>query len=136
MKPSSRPITCPFGRKGSAWATGQHGGVDFGCPVGDTVRAMWGGVVTSASWGPAYGTHIVIDHDRLPDGSPGLWAVYAHLSRKSVLPGDRVEAGDPIGKSGDTGNVSGPHLHVEIQSGPNWRSGHYVNPAPWLAAEP
>lgn len=136
MRPASpeRGVTCPYGKEGSAWATGEHGGIDYGCPTGDPVYSMWGGIVTSASWGSAYGTQLVIDHDKLPDGSPGLWAVYAHLSGKSVSPGERVEAGQRIGTSGASGNVSGPHLHVEVQRAAHWQQGNYVDPQPWIEA--
>ena len=129
-----RSVTCPYGKKGDSWATGEHGGIDYGCPTGDPVYAMWDGTVTGNSWGSAYGTHIVIDHDKLPNGDPGLWAVYAHLSSKKVSAGARVEAGQLIGYSGATGNVSGPHLHVEVQRAAYWQSGNYVNPQPWIDA--
>jgi hypothetical protein len=136
MRPADpdRGVTCPYGKPGSAWATGEHGGIDYGCPSGDPVYAMWGGTVTGASWGSAYGTQIVIDHDHLPDGSPGLWAVYAHLSGKKVSSGERVNAGQLIGYSGATGNVSGAHLHVEVQRDSQWRSGNYTDPQPWIDA--
>ena len=137
MRPAqtSRPVTCPYGKKGSSWATGEHGGIDYGTPTGDPVYAMWGGTVTAASWGSAYGTQLVIDHDTLPDGSPGLWAVYAHLSSKQASAGARVQAGQLIGYSGATGNVSGPHLHVEVQKAATWRQGYYTNPQKWIDAQ-
>lgn len=138
-------MTCPYGQKGSAWATGQHGGIDYGCPVGDPVTAMWGGKVIGyrkgsstygTTWGGAYGSHVVIDHDTLPDGSPGLWAVYAHLSEVAVSLNQRVTAGQQLGRSGATGNVSGPHLHVEVQKAASWRQGNYTNPQKWIDAQP
>lgn len=132
--PGGRPITCPYGQEGGAWATGEHGGVDYGCPTGDPVYAMWDGTVTANTWGSAYGTQLVIDHDKLPDGSPGLWAVYAHLSGRDVAAGERVQAGQRIGTSGASGNVSGPHLHVEVQRAAHWQQGNYVNPQPWIDA--
>lgn len=136
MRPAdpSRGVTCPYGYEGSAWATGEHGGIDYGCPKGDPVYAMWGGTVTGHSWGSAYGTQLVIDHDKLPNGDPGLWAVYAHLTGVYVGAGDRVEAGQQIGTSGATGNASGPHLHVEVQRAEYWQQGNYVNPQPWIDA--
>jgi hypothetical protein len=133
MKPANREVTTGYGVKGDWWATGEHGGVDYGCPSGDPVYAMWGGTITGASWGSAYGTHLVIDHDHLPNGDPGLWAVYAHLKSK-VRTGGRVEAGELIAYSGATGNVSGPHLHVEVQRAANWKQGNYTNPQPWIDA--
>lgn len=137
MRPAdpSRGVTCPYGKEGSAWATGEHGGIDYGCPTGDPVYAMWAGTVTSNTWGSAYGTQLVIDHDHLPSGDPGLWAVYAHLSSKKVSSGQRVNAGQLIGYSGATGNVSGPHLHVEVQRAAHWKQGNYVDPAPWVNAQ-
>lgn len=146
MRPaqSSRPVTCPYGRKGSAWATGEHGGIDYGTPVGDPAYAMWGGTVIGyrrggsnygQTWGGAYGDHVVIDHDKLPDGSPGLWAVYAHLSEVAVSLNQRVTAGQQLGRSGATGNVSGPHLHVEVQKAATWRQGNYTNPQKWIDAQ-
>jgi hypothetical protein len=95
---------------------------------------MWGGTVTSFSWGSAYGNQIVIDHDVLPNGDPGLWAVYAHLKNEVVSPGDRVEAGQLIGYSDNTGNSSGNHLHVEIQPQDHWVKGSYRDPQPWIDA--
>lgn len=129
-----RPITCPFKKPGSSWSTGEHSGLDLGCPNGDPVYAMWGGKVTGNSWGSAYGTHIVIDHDVLPNGDPGLWAIYAHLKNKQVSSGDRVEAGDLIGYSDNTGNSTGNHLHVEIQPQSTWVKGSYRDPQPWVDA--
>lgn len=135
MLPTTRPVSCPYGRRGTAWSTGEHGGIDYATPVGEPVRAMWGGTVTGAAWGSAYGRHVVVDQDRLPDGRPGLWAVYAHLSRVDVTPGQRVEAGAVLGRTGATGNVSGPHLHVEVQRAAQWRRGNYTDPQPWLDAQ-
>ena len=132
-------VTCPYWHAGP-WDGGHHRGIDFAAAVGTPVHAMWSGRVTSNSWGSAYGLHLVIDHDPLPDGSPGYWAVYAHLSSKKVHPGQRVAAGQLIGLSGRSGNVTGPHLHVEVQTGPRWQpasAGHVTrNPQPWLDATP
>jgi len=129
-----RPITCPFKKPGSSWSTGEHSGVDLGCPAGDPVYATWGGKVTGNSWGSAYGTHIVIDHDVLPSGDPGLWMIYAHLKNKQVSSGDRVEAGDLIGYSDNTGNSTGNHLHIEVQPQSTWVKGSYKNPQQWMDA--
>jgi murein DD-endopeptidase MepM/ murein hydrolase activator NlpD len=78
---------------------------------------------------------VVIDHDRLPDGSPGLWGLYAHLSKEVVSVGQRVEAGQKIGEVGTTGNSSGNHLHVGVYPEPRWSSGGGIDPDPWIDAE-
>ena len=126
-------ITTPYGRAGN-WSGGKHGGADWAAPTGTPVVAAWSGTVTDRTWGSAYGNHIVVNQDRLPDGSPGLWGLYAHLSQVLVRPGQRIAAGQRIGLVGSTGNSTGPHLHYEVQGGAGWKSGNHVNPAPWVSA--
>jgi murein DD-endopeptidase MepM/ murein hydrolase activator NlpD len=88
-----------------------HEGVDFGVPVGSLVRAAAAGVVkmVDSPKGHPYGLHIRITHPE------GFETIYAHLSRASAFPGDAVEAGEIIGKSGNTGNSTGPHLHFTLK---------------------
>ena len=131
-----RKVTTPYGRHGSWWCGGKHGGVDFAAPTGTPVVAAWSGVVTGTSWGSSFGIQVVIDQDGLPGGRPGLWAVYAHLSRSNVKAGQRVRAGQKIGEVGATGNATGAHLHYEVQPQGDWRCSAGVNPEPWLAATP
>lgn len=99
---------------------------------------MWGGTVVEAayptSFGSAFGRAVVIDHDKLPDGSPGYWGLYAHLSAETVSVGQRVGPGQKIGAVGTTGNSSGNHLHTGIYKQPSWRSCGGINPQPWLDA--
>ncbi len=61
------------------------------------------------------GNFVVLDHGQ------GLFTFYAHLQRKSVqvVRGDRVEAGQELGRLGNTGNTSGPHLHFHVMAGPS-----------------
>jgi hypothetical protein len=136
--PTHPRIGTPYGKAGS-WSGGRHGGVDFPCPPGTPVVAPWSGTVKESgrtSWGTAYGTAVLIDFDRLPNGDPGLWGILAHLTHADVGPGDRVTAGQTVGRSGATGNVTGPHVHFEVQRGPRWASGAHTNPQPWLNAHP
>lgn len=126
-------ISTPYGKPGG-WSGGKHGGVDYAAPTGATVVAPWSGRITGLSWGNAYGIQVVIDFDKLPDGSPGLWGVIAHMSRKVVSAGQRVRAGQKIGEVGSTGNSTGPHAHFEVQRQANWVGGSHVNPQPWLDA--
>ncbi len=131
-------VGTPYGRRGKWWSLGIHKGADFPAPKGTPVRAPWSGrVVGIGSWGPAFGNRSpVIDFDRLPDGSPGLWGILAHLDTVTVKVGDRVKAGDVIGTVGTRGNVTGPHVHFEIQRGPRWSRFRHRNPAKWIAADP
>ena len=102
-----------------------HAGVDFAGAHGEPVMAAAEGVVVRAGWAGGYGNVIDIDHGR------GLLTRYGHLSRVQVRVGDRVVAGDQIGKMGSTGRSTGTHLHFEIRV-----DGEAVNPMPYLRAAP
>lgn len=139
--PAHVRLTTPYGAcccdadtQRHLWSGHVHKGADYGAAVGTEVYAMWDGVITAANWGPAFGKHLVIDHDRLPDNKPGLWVGYMHLSQTMVKPRQRVRAGQLIGKAGRTGNVTGAHLHVEVQQGISWSPSRHVNPKPWIDA--
>ncbi|MER5900603.1 peptidoglycan DD-metalloendopeptidase family protein [Streptomyces mirabilis] len=101
---------------GSMWSSGYHTGVDFVVPTGTTIKAIAAGTVVSAGWGGAYGNQVVIQH------ADGRYSQYAHLSALSVSAGQTVTGGQQIGLSGATGNVTGPHLHFEIRTTPNYGS--------------
>ncbi|MGY6026273.1 M23 family metallopeptidase [Streptomyces spinosirectus] len=112
---------------GSMWSSGYHTGVDFVVPTGTTVKAVGTGTVVSAGWGGAYGNQVVI---RLADG---YYAQYGHLSQISVSAGQAVTGGQQLGLSGATGNVTGPHLHFEIRTTPNY--GSDVDPVSYLRSK-
>ncbi|MEU2778912.1 LysM peptidoglycan-binding domain-containing M23 family metallopeptidase [Streptomyces sp. NPDC007162] len=112
---------------GSMWSSGYHTGVDFVVPTGTPVKAVGAGTVVTAGWGGAYGNQVVI---RLADG---YYAQYGHLSALSVSVGQTVTAGQQIGLSGATGNVTGPHLHFEIRTGPDY--GSDVDPVAYLRSK-
>ncbi|MEU2786596.1 LysM peptidoglycan-binding domain-containing M23 family metallopeptidase [Streptomyces sp. NPDC007110] len=112
---------------GSMWSSGYHTGVDFSAPSGTPLKAVGAGTVVSAGWGGAYGNQVVI---RLADG---YYAQYAHLSSLSVSSGQTVTAGQQIGLSGATGNVTGPHLHFEIRTTPDY--GSDVDPVAYLRSK-
>ncbi|WP_327433683.1 LysM peptidoglycan-binding domain-containing M23 family metallopeptidase [Streptomyces sp. NBC_01236] len=109
---------------GSMWSSGYHTGVDFVVPTGTTIKAIAAGTVVSAGWGGAYGNQVVIQH------ADGQYSQYAHMSALSVSAGQTVTAGQQIGLSGATGNVTGPHLHFEIRATPNY--GSDVDPVAYL----
>jgi murein DD-endopeptidase MepM/ murein hydrolase activator NlpD len=109
---------------GSMWSSGYHTGVDFVVPTGTTIKAIAAGTVVSAGWGGAYGNQVVIQH------ADGQYSQYAHMSALSVSAGQTVTEGQQIGLSGATGNVTGPHLHFEIRTTPNY--GSDVDPVAYL----
>ncbi|MEU3186631.1 LysM peptidoglycan-binding domain-containing M23 family metallopeptidase [Streptomyces sp. NPDC006923] len=109
-------IGTPYHASGSNWSSGYHTGVDFLAPSGTVVKAVGAGTVVSAGWGGSYGNQVVIQHD------DGHYSQYGHLSSISVSEGDTVSEGQQIGLSGATGNVTGPHLHFEIRTGPDYGS--------------
>ncbi|MGW3093036.1 M23 family metallopeptidase [Streptomyces sp. NPDC001102] len=112
---------------GSMWSSGYHTGVDFVVPTGTSLKAVGAGTVVSAGWGGAYGNQVVI---RLADG---YYAQYAHLSQLSVSAGQSVTPGQQVGLSGATGNVTGPHLHFEIRTTPDY--GSDVDPVAYLRSK-
>ncbi|CAL9522043.1 M23 family metallopeptidase [Streptomyces albus] len=117
-------LSASYGKAGGRWAH-NHSGQDFAVNVGTPVQAVHQGTVVKAGPngagdGPAYGNAIVIRHDN------GRYSQYAHLSEVDVRPGQQVKTGQTIAKSGNTGNSSGPHLHFEIRTGPDY--GTAVNP--------
>ncbi len=87
-----------------------HRAIDIGVPVGTAVHAADGGFVSFAGWTDVgYGYLIVIDH------ANGFATYYAHLSNFYVMAGQKVERGQVIGSTGNTGWSTGPHLHFEIR---------------------
>ncbi|MGW7440587.1 M23 family metallopeptidase [Streptomyces sp. NPDC054849] len=121
-------LSATFGKGGSMWAR-KHSGQDFAVPVGTPVKAVAAGVVVKAGPngggdGPAYGNAIVIKH------ANNKYSQYAHLSKIHVKVGQKVSVKQGIALSGNTGNSSGPHLHFEIRTTPNY--GSALNPVAFL----
>lgn len=96
-----------------------HNGVDFGAPRGTPVYASADGTVKVSNyrdgnpWFGGYGNYIMVEH---PNGTQTL---YAHLSGVDVSVGDEVHQGQTIGKTGNTGRSTGPHLHFEVRGAKN-----------------
>jgi murein DD-endopeptidase MepM/ murein hydrolase activator NlpD len=86
-----------------------HMGADFRARMGTPVRAANSGVVVLARTLYFEGNCVVIDHGM------GLFTLSMHFSRIDVKEGQRVNAGDQLGLSGDTGRVTGPHLHFAVR---------------------
>lgn len=109
-------VGTPYHQSGSMWSSGYHTGTDFVVPTGTSLKAVGAGTVVSAGWGGAYGNQVVI---RMHDGT---YTQYGHLSSIGVSVGQSVEPGQQIGVSGATGNVTGPHLHFEARTSPEYGS--------------
>ena len=118
--------TTAYRASGSSWSSGHHTGIDFPVGVGTSVKAVAGGQVVSAGWADAYGYEVIIRH------ADGKYSQYAHLSQLSVRAGQGVNVGQQVGRSGSTGNTTGPHLHFEVRTGPAY--GSDINPLSYLRA--
>lgn len=103
-------ITARFGDHGNRWSR-DHTGLDFAVPSGTPVVAVDSGVVISAGWKGAYGQQVAVRHN------DGTVTSYSHLSSIGVRPGTIVARGQVVARSGATGNVTGPHLHLEVRPG-------------------
>ncbi|MDT0306704.1 M23 family metallopeptidase [Streptomyces sp. DSM 44917] len=121
-------LSATYGNSGDRWAS-KHSGQDFAVPTGTPVQSVHGGTVVKAGGngagdGPAYGNAVVIDHGN------GTYTQYAHLSEVGVKVGQKVTAGQEIALSGNTGNSSGPHLHFEVRTTPDY--GSAIDPMKFL----
>ncbi len=116
-------LTGRFGASDYYWASA-HTGLDFATAQGSTIRAVAGGLVTLVEYDGSYGYKTVVT---LEDGTE-IW--YCHQDEQLVTPGQRVRTGQPIGTVGSTGNVTGPHLHLEVRPD----GGEPVDPEQAMAA--
>ncbi|MGV4987284.1 M23 family metallopeptidase [Streptomyces sp. NRAIS4] len=117
-------VSTGYKASSSLWSSGSHTGIDFHAASGTSVHAVGSGTVVSTGWGGAYGNQIVI---RMADG---MYTQYGHLSSIGVSVGQQVIPGQQIGLSGATGNVTGPHLHFEARTTPDY--GSDVDPVAYL----
>ncbi|MBY8878696.1 M23 family metallopeptidase [Actinacidiphila acidipaludis] len=124
-KPVDAAIGTPYHQAGSNWSSGYHTGVDFLVDSGTPVHSVAAGVVVSAGADGAYGNDVIIKH------ADGMYTLYGHLTEPLVSAGQTVTEGQEIGISGATGNVTGPHLHFEVRTTPDY--GSDVDPIAYLA---
>jgi murein DD-endopeptidase MepM/ murein hydrolase activator NlpD len=94
-----------------------HKGVDFALPYGTQVRSLTSGRVLFSGRQGGYGNTVVVESEN------GMKTRYAHLSELGVNRGEEVSRGQEIGKVGDSGRATGPHLHLEME-----RAGKLLNP--------
>lgn len=109
--------------QGRAVDTQTHLGLDLASTSHADVPAANRGRVILAGWLGLYGNAVLLDHGF------GVATLYGHLSEVAVKPGDMVEKGQPVGRSGTTGLAGGDHLHLEV-----FVQGLSVDPAEWLDA--
>jgi murein DD-endopeptidase MepM/ murein hydrolase activator NlpD len=94
-------------------ANKMHWGLDIKAPTGTLVQSAGDGKATVMTNHKDYGNFVVIDHGN------GLQTSYAHMDSVSIKNGESVKQGQEIGKVGNTGRSTGPHLHFEVRSGDN-----------------
>lgn len=125
MPINGHPISTPFGVKGKMWSSGRHEGIDIAAPVGTDIVAPCDGTVVKVGqvWGDAFGQNSVLLKVE------GGHLLFAHCSKALVKVGQKVSRGEKIAKVGKDGNVTGPHLHMELQKGPGWVRGGGLDPA-------
>lgn len=106
-----RAITSRFGNRMDPFLgrPALHTGIDFRAETGADVKSTGAGKVTVAENSGGYGNMVEIDHGQ------GVSTRFGHLSAILVRVGDRVEAGDVIGRAGSTGRSTGPHVHYEVR---------------------
>jgi murein DD-endopeptidase MepM/ murein hydrolase activator NlpD len=109
-------LSTPYRSSGGLWSSGSHTGVDFEADEGTEVRSVASGEVVEAGSDGSFGNNVVIRH------RDGTYTQYGHLSSITVSAGAKVEAGQKIALSGSTGNTTGPHLHFEARTGPEYGS--------------
>ena len=90
-------------------AVKHHNGVDLAAPQAAPIRAIATGTVVFSDPHKGYGNLVVISHGN------GLTSHYGHCHTIKASVGERIEAGEIIATVGKTGNVTGPHLHLEIR---------------------
>jgi murein DD-endopeptidase MepM/ murein hydrolase activator NlpD len=109
--PLASNVNSPFGPRLSPWTRQPelHAGIDLQARPGTPITATAPAVVRFAGTADGYGKTIILDHGF------GIESRYAHLQMTSVASGQRVERGQLIGLTGNTGRSTAPHLHYEVQ---------------------
>lgn len=116
-------VSQPWGRPNPRYSCKRHTGIDFACPVGTPLFAVAAGVIQDVMVDKSYGKVVVLKCSS-DKGTVHIW--YCHMSRQDVKKGQKVAEGDQLGLSGNTGNSTGPHLHLETRVAP-FRYGNDVS---------
>jgi murein DD-endopeptidase MepM/ murein hydrolase activator NlpD len=104
-----------------------HAGIDIGAPYGTSVWSADEGTVVYAGYASGYGTLVLISHGTV--GGRDVTTGYAHMSALLVGVGQHVSRGEQVGRVGNEGNSTGPHLHFEVRL-----DGDPVDPLNWVNA--
>ncbi|MAJ60162.1 MAG: hypothetical protein CBC48_09300 [bacterium TMED88] len=123
-RPVSGRVRIPFGRiVDKQYQTETfHNGIEISAPEGETVIAVARGQVRYAGWFRGYGKIVILEH------AQGYFTVSGHLEEWSVEVGEVLEAGEVLGRVGETGSLRGPGLYFELRKGRNPQ-----DPALWLS---
>lgn len=109
----------PFNRNARSF----HSGVDFAGRPGTPIYSTGDGVVERSPGMQGYGVVVLVNHGY------GYKTLYAHLSKAMVKPGEKVKRGQVIGKLGNSGSTTGPHLHYEVI-----KNGQKINPMNYITS--
>ena len=126
VAPVMAPVSSGFGLREHPIEGGEkfHNGLDLAANYGTDIKAFAAGVVDYIGESPAYGLYLQIQH------ANGVTSFYAHCSRLCVQPGQQVAAGEKVAEVGDTGEVTGAHLHFEVKV-----NGELVDPSDYIGTE-
>lgn len=108
-------VTQAWGRPNPRYKAGRHTGIDFGMPVGTQLNSITEGTVVDTSFDKSYGNKVVIEYTH---NGVKYQDWYCHLDKAEVAKGAEVRPGQKIALSGNTGNSTGPHLHLETRIAP------------------
>ena len=103
-----------------------HAGIDIGAPYGTSVWAADEGTVVYAGYASGYGTLVLVSHGTV--NGQDVTTGYAHMSELDVSEGQHVGRGQQVGRVGNEGNSTGPHLHFEVRL-----DGNPVDPMNWVS---
>lgn len=124
IKIATLPITGVISSRygvSSSIRSSTHTGLDIAAKTGTPIKVVANGTVTFAAESGSYGYLVKVDHGN------GVETWYAHTSKMYVKQGQKVKTGDVIAAVGNTGNSTGPHLHLEVRV-----NGQHVNPQQYL----
>lgn len=122
--------TCSYGKKGSLWGCGYHSGLDLVSNGDELIYPVHNGTIVKAVKNDkSYGNYVIVDH------GDGYVSLYAHMDwfAQNFKAGDPVYTNSPLGEMGNTGNVTAPHLHLEIHKG-RYSYPATINPKTFLDA--